>query len=53
MFNELAKAIWLEYLFMQDMIGEDMKRFRSRTIRARWLRDCERSGYLHPSVFKK
>lgn len=50
--EQLCKAIWLECLFMKDMLGEEMRRFRSPAVRRRWLRDCERSGYLHPSVFR-
>jgi len=48
--EQLFKAIWLEYLFLTDMVGEDMRRVMSRSVRARWVRDCKRSGYLHPSV---
>lgn len=50
---ELCHAIWLECLFLNDMLGEDMHRVRSSAVRRRWLRDCDRGGYLHPSVFKR
>jgi hypothetical protein len=51
--TELYKAIWLEVLFLTDMLGEDMRRVSSSAVRKRWLRDCQRSGYLHPSVFRR
>jgi hypothetical protein len=37
----LYKAIWLQVLFQRD--GYKSQR--------RWLDDCHRSGFLHPSVF--
>jgi hypothetical protein len=46
--QNLYKAIWLQALYMKDG-GRDTDR-RSR---ARWLRDCLRSGYIHPSVFAR
>lgn len=49
--ENLANAIWLECLFLNDMLGEDMHRVFSANVRRRWLRDCQRSGYLHPSIF--
>lgn len=52
MFIQLARAIWLETLFLKDMLGEDMKRVNSPAVRRRWLSDCRRSGYLHPSLFE-
>jgi hypothetical protein len=55
MFTQLAKAIWLEMLFMHDVggdteYGRTWKGFWSP--RRRWLRDCERDGFFHSSVFK-
>lgn len=41
--RELYKAIWLEILFQRDGYSN----------RKRWLRDCDRSGYLHPALFRQ
>ena len=40
--SELFTAIWLEMLYQADGYSN----------RKRWLRDCERSGYLHSSLFR-
>ena len=44
--SNLYKAIWLQALY-QGEGGRD-----SKTARRLWLRNCEISGYLHPSLFR-
>ena len=39
----LYKAIWLQVLFQRDAGYKSQKR---------WLSDCQRSGFLHPSLFR-
>jgi hypothetical protein len=37
MFDNLLLAIKLELEFMEDMLGQHMKRFHSQGVRKRWL----------------